>query len=138
MTKFWQTWLTIWCLFVALFGLILAGAAFEGTQAPARLLLTLMSPTNTASFDPQSRFAIGLMGAVTLGWGLTAWVLVAAAPALPPTVWRRLTAAFALWYVIDSTISIATGYWLNAVSNTLIVAAYLLPVTRSGVLHRAG
>ncbi len=135
MSKFWQTWLTIWCLAVALFGLILAGAAFEATQAPARLLLTLMSPTNTASFDPQARFTIGLMGAVTLGWGLTAWVLIAAAPSLPPAIWARLTAAIAVWFVLDSTISIATGYWLNAVSNTLITAAYLLPILRSGVLR---
>jgi hypothetical protein len=140
MSKFWQTWLTIWCLAVALFGLILSGAAFEATQAPARLLLTLMSPTgapgfNGASFDPQARFTIGLVGAVTLGWGLTAGVLIAAAPSLPPAIWVRLTAAIAIWFVIDSTISIATGYWLNAVSNTLITAAYLLPVLRSGVLR---
>lgn len=135
MTKFWQTWLTIWCAAVALFGLLLAGAAFEATQAPTRLLLTLMSPTGTAAFDPQSRFAIGLMGAVTLGWGLTAWVLIAAAPSLPPAIWSRLTAAIVVWFVIDSTISIATGFWLNAVSNTLITAAYLLPILRTGVLR---
>ena len=77
------------------------------------------------------------MGAVTLGWGLTTWVLVAAGPALSPTAWRRLTAAIAVLYVIDSTISIATGFWLNAVSNTAIVAAYLLPILRCGVLQRA-
>ena len=135
MTKFWQTWLTIWCAAVALFGLLLAGAAFEPTQGPAQILFALMGPTGTATFDTQARFAIGLMGAVTLGWGLTTWVLIAAAPTLPPAVWTRLTAAITVWFVIDSTISIATGYWLNAVSNTIFVAAYLLPILRTGVLQ---
>ncbi len=33
MTNFWQTWLRLWCLFVGLFGTVLAGATFDPTDA---------------------------------------------------------------------------------------------------------
>jgi len=39
------------------------------------------------------------------------------------------------WYVIDSILSITTGFGLNAAPNTVFMAAFLLPVIRSGVLR---
>jgi hypothetical protein len=41
------------------------------------------------------------------------------------------------WCVIDSILSIATGFWLNTVANAIYTAAFLLPVIRSGVLSNA-
>lgn len=135
MTAFWRTWLTVWCWAVGVFGVVLAGAAFEPTSGPARLILGIMNPTAAGEFDALHRFSIGLVGAVTLGWGLTLLAAIQAAVRLGDRqLWLGITGAAIVWYVVDSVISVATGFALNAASNTLIVAAYLLPVLRSGVL----
>jgi len=43
--------------------------------------------------------------------------------------------AMAVWFVIDSFMSIATGFWLNAVSNTLIAIGLIVPLLATGVLR---
>ncbi|MDZ7587960.1 MAG: hypothetical protein U5J78_01910 [Parasphingorhabdus sp.] len=87
---------------------------------------------------PLERFSIGLMGAVTLGWGMTFYAAFQAAYALEASaaarIWRSITIAAVVWYVVDSFISISTGFALNAVSNTLFLIGYFLPILRSGVM----
>ena len=71
MSDFWKTWLDIWCLAVIAFGGILAGAAFDGFEAGVKLMLTLQNPISEPVFYDIERFSFGLMGAITIGWGLT-------------------------------------------------------------------
>ena len=81
------------------------------------------------------------MGAVSMGWALTFYAAFSAAAALGAQgqpAWRAVTVAVVAWYVIDSALSVATGFALNAVPNTLLLAGYLLPVWRSGVLGARG
>ena len=141
MNSFYQKWMTLWCAGVALFGLILAGGAFAATDGLCRAVFTLFGNPIPAAPDDLHRFAIGLMGAVTFGWGATLWVGIKAFHLLPAAqaapLWRQTVVAASLWYVIDSTISVATGYGMNAVSNTLFMVLLLVPVVRSGVM-RAG
>jgi hypothetical protein len=137
MTTFWRNWLTIWGWAVAAVGLLLTGAAFPGPDAPTRVLLGLMAGEPLGSLDDVSRFSIALLGAVTLGWGLTLLAAFDAAHALGRegrSVWARLTTAVLVWWAVDSALSVATGFALNAASNTLFLAGYLVPVLRSGVL----
>ncbi len=79
------------------------------------------------------------MGAVTIGWGLTFRVAFKALnlpdPAQAAPLWRKLTLFALIWYVVDSYISIATGFWLNAVSNTILMALYLIPLFKSGAMR---
>ena len=51
------------------------------------------------------------------------------------SIWMGITVSIVIWYAIDSILSIATGFWLNAVSNTIFSATFLIPVIRSGVLR---
>ena len=139
MTLFWRNWLVVWSIGVGLFGLVLYGAAYSATTAPAAAIFALFDNPLPPEPDRYLRFAISLMGAVTFGWGVTsyaafraAWWLDAAAAA---PVWRLITAAMLLWYLIDSAASVATGFWLNAVSNTVVLALYLVPVLASGVMR---
>lgn len=137
LSRFWQHWLYAWCAGVALFGLVLAGAAFEATSGPTRMIFTLLNG-ELADLNPPLRFSIALLGAVTFGWSLTFAAAIAAAVQLDRSaraIWRVLTASVAAWYVIDSSLSIATGFGLNAVPNTAILAGFLLPLVRSGVLR---
>ncbi|WP_421931097.1 hypothetical protein [Phenylobacterium sp.] len=138
MTRFWRTWMTGWCWGVALFGLVLAGAGLEATSGPTRLIFGLLDGPEALELNAQMRFSVALMGAVTLGWALTLLAAIGAAHQLGErarTTWRGITASLLVWYVLDSSLSVATGFGLNAVSNTVIFAAFLVPILRGGVLR---
>ena len=49
-------------------------------------------------------------------------------------VWILVTSSVAVWYAIDTALSLATGFGLNAIPNTIFLAAFLLPIVCSGVL----
>ena len=140
MSVFWRNWLTVWGWAVALFGLALAGAGLAATDGPTRLLFGVLNGPEALVLNAQMRFAMALMGAVTFGWALTLLVTFDAAHRLGAAggaIWRGVIVSAATWYVIDSGLSIATGFGLNAVSNTLLMAGLLLPLLASGVLRRA-
>jgi len=124
---------------VVAFGALLAAGAIPGIDAPARALFILFSgdpATADVYAHPAVRFGLGLQGALTIGWGLTMLALVRT-PSIGVSQWRALSVALFAWFVIDSAISISTGFWLNAISNTGLLVAYLIPVLASGVLKRA-
>jgi hypothetical protein len=129
MRGFWKNWMLAWCGGAMIFGLVLAGAATPATDGAARMAIALL---DGPALDSQAvRFGIGLQGALTIGW---AFAILAAVPERAP--WRLITLGMIVWYVIDSAISVVTGVALNALSNTLLVAAFLPPVLGSGVLRR--
>lgn len=138
MTSFWRQWLRVWCWGVIAFGVILAAAAFPALDAPTRWFYDLVQwPLDGASsFDENVRFTCGILGAVTIGWGLTLFALIDAAEKLGPPVWRAMTNALIIWFVVDSAISIAAGAPGNAVSNTVILALYLAPIFATGAMNR--
>jgi hypothetical protein len=140
-TDFWKRWLTAWAWGVIAFGLLLVGAGFAATDTLAMETFRLFGVAPFAP-DAMHRFSIGLMGAVTMGWGITylaafrALHLLSEPQAAP--IWRNLTMGTLLWYVIDSWISVANGVGMNAVSNTLLLVLFLIPVLRSGVMRMGG
>jgi hypothetical protein len=89
--------------------------------------------------DAHMRFSLAVLGAVTIGWSLTLPAAIRAAnqlgKQLGKPIWVLVTASVASWYVIDSTLSTATGFRRNVIPNTVIMAAFLLAVIRSGVLR---
>lgn len=139
MNAFWKNWLNLWCGAVTVFGFILALAAFAPTDGLARLVFALFQMPLPDDMDNLHRFSIGLMGAVTMGWGMTLYVAFQAAHLLDaahaPRIWRNITIAALIWYAVDSYISVMTGYWLNAVSNTAILALYLYAIWQSRAMR---
>lgn len=140
MTAFWRTWLRVWCYATAAFGLMFAAAAFPPFDAGAIFFYDLVywPLDGESSFADNVRFTCALMGAVTFGWALTIFAMVDAAEALGSRAWRALTMSLLAWYAIDSFISVYSGVWMNAVSNTGLMAGYLAPVLASGVLTERG
>lgn len=140
MAGIWKNWITVWCWAVIVFGAVLAAAGLPATDGVARVLFGVVGglAPDPAMFEPTGmRFAVALMGAVTLGWGFTILFLLPAIHAAGAPAWKGLTAAILIWFVIDSAFSVATGFALNAVSNTGLLIAYLVPVLASGALTRA-
>ena len=137
MSRFWRTWMIGGCWAVGLFGVILAASAFEATAGPTRLLFSLLN--DSVAFDPAPhlRFSLAVLGAVTIGWSLTLAAAIQAAHLLGDQarpVWVLVTASLVAWYAIDTTLSMATGFGLNAIPNTIFLVVFLLPIIRSGVL----
>lgn len=132
-------WMTGWCAAVCLLGMILAGSGFEVTSGPVRILFDVLNGPGELDLNPYVRFSLALLGAVTMVWSLTLMAVIQVANQLEKQVSKRLwigiAASIVIWYVIDSILSIATGFWLNAVSNTIFSATFLIPVIRSGVLR---
>lgn len=141
MTAFWRSWLTLWCIGVGVFGLILYGVGFPATTGLARVVFAAFGNPLPAEPDRYLRFTTSLMGAVTAGWAVTYYAAFRAAWALDggagATVWRVLTLSAGLRYAIDSFASATTGFPLNVVSNTVLMILYLIPVLVSGVLVSA-
>ncbi len=140
MTGLWKTWITLWCWGVILFGAVLAAAGLPATDGVARAIFSLVGgiPAEASFFEPAGmRFAVAVMGAVSLGWGFTVLFLLPAIHPAGAPAWRGLTGAILIWYVIDSSLSAATGFALNVVPNTGLLIAYLIPVLVSGVLKTA-
>lgn len=129
--------LGLWCAVVILFGAALAGAAFAATDDFTAMAFALLGHADLL-FTPELRFAVALMGAVTFGWGVTIAAVASVGNRLSTPVagivWRRMTASVLVWFVIDSTLSIATGFALNAVSNAVLLAMFVVIVWRGRLL----
>lgn len=138
MSDFWRAWLTIMCGVVIVFGLIMAGGALPATEWPARLLLEWQNQGPLA-IDRAARVTLGVLGGVMCGWGVTLYAAFQAAHLIgrPATqIWRLIAGSLIFWFVVDSSLSIATGFALNAVMNIGFLLAFLIPLGRSGVLRR--
>lgn len=137
MSGFWRTWLNVWCATVALFGVVLAGGAAEPTSGPVRALLDLLNGPEPLVIEGPMRFCLAVLGAVTIGWSLTLFAAIDAAVRLGSAgrpVWTMILASGLVWYVIDSALSLATGFGLNLIPNTLFIAGLIVPLAACGVL----
>lgn len=140
MTGFWKNWLTGWCWAVCLFGVVLAMGGVEATSGPVHIIFALLNGPGEFTLDHHMRFSLAVLGAVTIGWSITLLAAAKAANQLEEqtgkSIWGLITVSVVSWFVIDSTLSVTTGFALNAVLNTFFMAAFLLPVIRCGLLRR--
>lgn len=138
MTGFWKSWMIVWCWAALGFGVVLALAALPGPDIVAAHYYDVVEwPIDgPVAFEPRERFTAAVLGAVMIGWAITIFGMVKAAETGGAPVWRTLTTAIVVWYVVDSGLSIVSGYPVNAVANTVFLATYLCAVFGSGVLSK--
>jgi len=138
MSRFWRNWLTVWCCATALFGIILAGGGFEATSGPVRLVFNSLQGPGELDLNAHMRFILGVLGPITVGWSLTMWTAIKVTLQLDRQaarpIWMLLIASVACWFIVDSCVSINTGFWRNTIPNVAYMATFLLPIVRSGVL----
>jgi hypothetical protein len=93
MNGFWKRWMRLWCWAVLVFGAVLALSATPGLDAAPRQVLRLIGGDPALLDQPALRFAFGLQGALTLGWGLTMIAMIDLAHTAGAPAWRSLTGA---------------------------------------------
>jgi hypothetical protein len=70
------------------------------------------------------------MGSVMIGWG-TALLLVLRGPMqrnLPEGL-KIFGVSLLVWFIPDTTFSIASGFWQNAILNLVFAILFLIPLT---------
>lgn len=140
MKDIWRTWMMLWALAVGGFGIVLILGALDATSWPVRTLFTFLRPDIPADFTPHLRFSLAVKGPVTLGWCFTLIGVVKASDHLPDGthkyIWGWVMLGVLTWFIIDSILSVATGFWRNTIPNITYVVAYLIPLFQSGVMRR--
>ena len=138
MSDFWKTWLDIWCLAVIVFGGILAASSIPGFEGGTKAFITLLNPANVPIFNDIERFTFGLIGAITMGWGVTFFYFFRAAHAsnIGNKMYRQAFVVMIIWNIIDGYVSHQTGFTLNIASNLLLSLGMVIPLYMSGKLSR--
>lgn len=133
---FWLRWLQGVTWGTILFGLALVALPDFTRQGFSLLVYGQLSAL--AAFGPEVQpyltLSHGVMGSVMVGWGLALWLTL-----LGPfrrgerDGWNVFVISLVGWFVPDTTVSLWTGLWPNAVLNTVLALAFALPLiaTRS-------
>lgn len=130
-SAFWVRWLVVVTLGVMVFGLLLVvapGLAREGFS-----LLIYGDGQQIATFGSRATQYIGLvhavLGAVMFGWGVALLLVVRGLFARGTREgWQIVAVSVAAWFVPDTTFSLWSGFWQNAVLNLVFITLFAIPL----------
>jgi len=128
---FWWRWLMASAAGVAGFGLSMVLLP-EWTQGFFNLLIfgaLAGNPTFGAEAVAYITFVSAVLGAVMWGWGVL-MLLVLRGPfrRREPEAWWMLVISLVAWFVPDTLYSLASGFWPNAVFNSVFALVFALPL----------
>jgi len=137
MTEFWKKWLIVAAAITGLAGLGFAVVTATGAIGIHNTIfdLVLLPGEMDAPAGDAGSFAMGVTGAVLVGWAAMMLVLLTSrsTSSLPDT-WRALAVGLVAWFVVDGIVSIAAGAFGNLVLNLGFVVLFAPPLiaTRPG------
>ena len=127
---FWQKWLFVLSLVIAVFGVLLA--LFSETPAFS-IFHQQIDPAFFRAPDAEvmhfQQFIYGLLGATMAGWGVF-MAFIAHYPFRKKEKWAWVCIAMGVlvWYVVDTSISLSFGVMFNAAFNTVVLILVALPL----------
>jgi hypothetical protein len=129
--RLWQLWIAAASIAVGFFGLALAVIPALGTWLFGWLLFGSPSALTAlgSTADAYLRLAHGVLGAVMFGWAIALLML-----ALGPfgrrsrLAWSAIAVSVAAWFVVDTALSLLTGFWPNAVLNSALAILFAVPL----------
>lgn len=124
----WRLWLLAASALVIVAGVGLALLALFGSMSWLMEVLYLPGEPDVAEARTLS-FAIGVSGAVMVGWGVSMLLVYVDATAIEqPRLARAFLVGVVAWFVLDCTVSITLGAVMNAAANVVFLAALLPPL----------
>jgi hypothetical protein len=138
--RFWIHWLSAVAAGVVLFGLVLVLTPSVARQAFS--LLVYASPTRLDAFGAEPVRYLGLahavIGGVMVGWGTALWLVTRQLLAHGQRIgWTVIAVSVVAWYVPDTAYSLLSGYWQNAVLNTVFLALFAVPLWATRAVGRS-
>jgi hypothetical protein len=130
-SSFWITWLLVVAAGVVAFGLVLVLAPFLARQGFS--LLVYASPDRIDAFGQEPvryiSLAHAVIGGVMVGWGTALFYVTKTLLAGGSRIaWNLVALSVVAWFVPDTSYSLLSGYWQNALLNTLFLALFALPL----------
>jgi uncharacterized membrane protein YhaH (DUF805 family) len=129
--RFWRGWLIAAALFVALFALGML--LIPGIMQRYFDWLFFGGRSSIDVFGAQAHgyilFTNGVLGGVMLGWAvLILYLAIRPFARRDREAWLALAWSVAAWFISDSAISVAAGYWPNAASNGGFMLLFAIPL----------
>lgn len=129
--RFWTNWLSVVTAGVVAFGLILVLAPSFSRQAFS--LLVYFSTERVEGFGQEATRYVSLthavLGGVMAGWGAALFYVTRALLSRGSRVaWNLIATSIAVWFVPDTTYSLLSGYWPNAVLNLAFLVLFSVPL----------
>ena len=128
----WHRWLFIVSILLILFGVFMAifnaTPLFDlfNTQINPVFWGESPAPASTTAFQT---WIYGVLGATVAGWGICmAFMIYYPYGRKERWAWWALTAGIIVWYMIDTSISLAYGVVFNAGFNTLLLLLAGIPL----------
>ena len=113
-------------------GLVLAMASHPSVAFLPNLffdLVFLQFDGAEKATEPVSRLLAALSGGAFVGFGFTFWqIITKLMPREPQLAKSMMTSGLLGWFAVDSTGSMLSGAWFNAVLNCVILACFLVPL----------
>lgn len=130
-STFWIRWLLAVSAGVMVFGLLLVVAPALARQGFS--LLVYAAPDRIDAFGAEQVRYIALthavIGGVMVGWGVALCYVTKVLLAGGSRVgWNLIALSVAAWFVPDTTYSLLSGFWQNALLNTVFGGLFALPL----------
>ena len=138
--NFWWRWLVAADIIVIVFGA--AQALLPDLIRQGFSLLVFGSASYVDTFPQDAIRYITLthavMGSAMIGWGVSMmYTLLTQFRNGEWTGWISPAVALILWFIPDTTISIVTGFWQNAVLNVGFILLFAIPLAATYRTFRA-
>ena len=130
-SRFWINWLLAVSAGVVAFGLVLVIAPSLSRQGFS--LLVYASPERIDAFGQEAARYISLahavLGGVMVGWGAALFYVTRSLFAGgSTTAWNLIALSVGAWFLPDTSYSLLSGYWQNAVLNTVFLFLFAVPL----------
>ena len=134
----WRHWLTLVAAGVCGLGVVLILWPTSGIFNLIIFYSRAMPPDFSAGARAYVEFVYGVLGAVLIGWMAMVIALVQGPFARGEGfAWTMLAVPIAIWFVADTSFSLAMGYWQNAVLNSALFLLFAVPLGATRRYFRA-
>jgi hypothetical protein len=130
-SRFWINWLLAVSAGVVAFGLVLVIAPSLSRQGFS--LLVYASPERVDAFGQEAAryisLATAVLGGVMVGWGAALFYVTRSLFSRgSTTAWNLIALSVGAWFLPDTSYSLLSGYWQNAVLNTVFLLLFAVPL----------
>lgn len=128
---FWWQWLVAVSVGVVIFGSILVFFPAITLQGFSLLVYGNADQLglNTAAAVTYIKLVHAVLGAVMVGWGAALlYILLCTFRENLAIGWKTVTGSVLSWFIPDTTYSLISGFWQNAVLNIVFLFLFAIPL----------